>query len=49
MRYLVMMFALLVSVTLVSPRPANAVDNQLSVVDGQGRTLTVQQAETFLN
>jgi len=48
-RYLVMMFALLVSVTLVSPRPANAVDNQLSVVDGQGRTLTVQQAETFLN
>ncbi|PRC49123.1 porin, partial [Mycobacterium sp. ITM-2017-0098] len=34
----------------VSTGTSNAgLDNELSVVDGQGRTLTVQQWDTFLN
>uniref|UniRef100_UPI0004673BD3 MspA family porin n=1 Tax=Mycolicibacterium iranicum TaxID=912594 RepID=UPI0004673BD3 len=39
-----------IAALFVSTGTSNAgLDNELSVVDGQGRTLTVQQWDTFLN
>ena len=48
-RVLVALLAALAALVVSSPTSHAGLDNELSVVDGKGRTLVIQQWDTFLN
>jgi MspA len=48
-RVLVALFAALAALGVATGTSHAGLDNQLSLVDGKGRTLTIQQWDTFLN